>query len=105
MFIQMIFRHYRHCIAIVNQNDSFVSFSSKFSFQVPLRQQLVLNLIRFQMNIVLPVNQHGRKTNSTNTSNPVILEQKWIWCDLLATMMQSKSNDENFVVLVIEIVG
>jgi hypothetical protein len=55
------------------------------------------------MNVVVPSSQHQRKTNGNN--NQVIIEQKWIWCDLLATMMQSKTNDENFVILVVEIIG
>jgi hypothetical protein len=56
------------------------------------------------MNVVAPSAQHGRKTNGNN-NNQALLEQKWIWCDLLATMMQSKTNDENFVILVVEIIG
>jgi hypothetical protein len=58
------------------------------------------------MNVVAPSSQHGRKTNgNNNNNNQVLIEQKWIWCDLLATMMQSKTNDENFVILVVEIIG
>jgi len=58
------------------------------------------------MNVVAPSAQHGRKTNgNNNTNNQALIEQKWIWCDLLATMMQSKTNDENFVILVVEIIG
>jgi hypothetical protein len=57
------------------------------------------------MNVVAPSSQHGRKTNGNNNNNQVLIEQKWIWCDLLATMMQSKTNDENFVILVVEIIG
>jgi hypothetical protein len=56
------------------------------------------------MNVILPSSQQQRKTNGNN-NNQVILEQKWIWCDLLATMMQSKTNDENFVILVVEMIG
>lgn len=55
------------------------------------------------MNVIVPPCQHSRKAAATN--NQAIVEQKWIWCDLLATMMQSKANDENFVVLVVEIIG
>ena len=56
------------------------------------------------MNVIVPVSQQQtRKTNGNN--NQVIIEQKWILCDLLATMMQSKTNDENFVILVVEIIG
>jgi hypothetical protein len=55
------------------------------------------------MNVIVPSSQHQRKLTGTN--NQVIIEQKWIWCDLLATMMQSKTNDENFVILVVEIIG
>lgn len=55
------------------------------------------------MNILQPLSQQQRKINGNN--NQIIIEQKWIWCDLLATMMQSKTNDENFVVLVVEIIG
>jgi hypothetical protein len=54
------------------------------------------------MNVSVPSPQHQRKTNGNNNQ---IVEQKWIWCDLLATMMQSKTNDENFVILVVEIIG
>jgi len=63
------------------------------------------------MNVIVPSSQNQRKTNgnnnnnNNNNNNPVIIEQKWIWCDLLATMMQSKTNDENFVILVVEIIG
>jgi len=58
------------------------------------------------MNVVAPSSQQGRKTNgNNNNNNQVVIEQKWIWCDLLATMMQSKTNDENFVILVVEIIG
>jgi hypothetical protein len=57
------------------------------------------------MNVVAPPSQQGRKTNGNNNNNQVLIEQKWIWCDLLATMMQSKTNDENFVILVVEIIG
>lgn len=55
------------------------------------------------MNVIVPLSQQQRKTNANN--NQVIIEQKWIWCDLLATMMQSKTNDENFVILVVETIG
>ncbi|CAF1087046.1 unnamed protein product [Adineta ricciae] len=80
--------------------------------ELPSRQQLVLNVVRLQMNVVASPSQHQRKSNGSNNSsstnvnnNQVIVEQKWIWCDLLATMMQSKTNDENFVILVVEIIG
>ncbi|CAF1249812.1 unnamed protein product [Adineta steineri] len=71
------------------------------------RQQLVLNVVRLQMNMVSPSPQYQRRINGTNNNNnnQLIVEQKWIWCDLLATMMQSKTNDENFVILVVEIIG
>ena len=55
------------------------------------------------MNVIVPSSQHQRATSGVN--NQVIIEQKWIWCDLLATMMQSKTNDENFVILVVEVIG
>jgi hypothetical protein len=59
------------------------------------------------MNVIVPLaqqqQQQQRKTNGNN--NQTIIEQKWILCDLLATMMQSKTNDENFVILVVEIIG
>ena len=55
------------------------------------------------MNVIVPSSQHQRTSNGAN--NQVIIEQKWIWCDLLATMMQSKTNDENFVILVVEVIG
>ncbi|CAF1129306.1 unnamed protein product [Rotaria magnacalcarata] len=70
---------------------------------LPSRQQLVLNVVRLQMNMMIPSSQNQRKANGNN--NTPIIEQKWIWCDLLATMMQSKTNDENFVILVVEIIG
>ena len=58
------------------------------------------------MNVITPSSQHQRKANgNNNNNNNPIIEQKWIWCDLLATMMQSKTNDENFVILVVEIIG
>lgn len=64
------------------------------------------------MNVVASPSHPQRKSNGNNNSsinvnnnNQVIVEQKWIWCDLLATMMQSKTNDENFVILVVEIIG
>jgi hypothetical protein len=57
------------------------------------------------MNVIVPLSQQQRKTNGSNNNNQVIIEQKWILCDLLATMMQSKTNDENFVILVVEIIG
>ncbi|CAF3657452.1 unnamed protein product [Adineta steineri] len=71
------------------------------------RQQLVLNVVRLQMNMVSPSPQYQRRINgnNNNNNNQLIVEQKWIWCDLLATMMQSKTNDENFVILVVEIIG
>ncbi|CAF1387639.1 unnamed protein product [Adineta steineri] len=72
------------------------------------RQQLVLNVVRLQMNMVSPSPQYQRRingNNNNNNNNQLIVEQKWIWCDLLATMMQSKTNDENFVILVVEIIG
>ena len=75
------------------------------SFVVPSRQQLVLNVVRLQMNVI-PANtcqQSTRKSNGNNCQG--IIEQKWIWCDLLATMMQSKTNEENFIILVVEIIG
>jgi hypothetical protein len=55
------------------------------------------------MNVIVAPSHSQRKSNPNN--NQVIVEQKWIWCDLLATMMQSKTNDENFVILVVEIIG
>lgn len=64
------------------------------------------------MNVTVPSSQNQRKTNGStttninnNNNNQVIVEQKWMWCDLLATMMQSKTNDENFVILVVETIG
>jgi hypothetical protein len=58
------------------------------------------------MNVIVPLSQQQRKANgSNNNNNQAIIEQKWILCDLLATMMQSKTNDENFVILVVEIIG
>ncbi|CAF1197775.1 unnamed protein product [Rotaria sordida] len=87
--------------------DDLLSLSAVHR-DLPSRQQLVLNVVRLQMNVIMPSSssQHQRKTNgNNNNSNNIIIEQKWIWCDLLATMMQSKTNDENFVILVVEIIG
>ena len=94
------------CAAVKNRSlrRTVHGSSPRHRLLVPSRQQLVLNVVRLQTNVIAAsAPQHQRKSNGT--TNPAIVEQKWVWCDLLATMMQSKTNDENFVILVVEIIG
>ncbi|CAF1207448.1 unnamed protein product [Didymodactylos carnosus] len=84
--------HHLSFYLYVHQNDLLTLTNA--NRELLTRQQLVLNLIRLQTNIM----GHGNYKNH-------IVGQQWIWCDILATLMTTKTTDENFIILVIEILG